>query len=175
MKKNVFIIFLSILCTGAVVEHPHLNSSVPINEIINCLSRSIHESGYIMDLNGTRLPINAKEFATYKMSNFSGSFWIEYSTEGRPIRETGIKDATQESYKVLNDALRLCSETLTRYWRSQSMCLKTTLYISTSQFSEIAEHKSRLNISSPTVRWRRSFRIYLWITEAKNRISAGLY
>ena len=115
MKKNVFIIFLSILCTGAVVEHPHLDSSVPINEIINCLSRSIHESGYIMDLNGTRLPINAKEFATYKMSNFSGSFWIEYSTEGRPIRETGIKDATQESYKVLNDALRLCSETLTRY------------------------------------------------------------
>nr|WP_194309312.1 hypothetical protein [Escherichia sp. 93.0750] len=115
MKKNVFIIFLSILCTGAVVDHPHLDSRIPTNEIINCLSRSIQESGYIMDLNGTRLPINAKEFATYKMSNFSGSFWIEYSTEGRPIREAGIKDATQESYKVLNDALRLCSETLTRY------------------------------------------------------------
>lgn len=60
MKKNVFIIFLSILCTGAVVDHPHLDSRIPTNEIINCLSRSIQESGYIMDLNGTRLPINAK-------------------------------------------------------------------------------------------------------------------
>lgn len=114
MGKKIVVIFLSIFCAGAVVDYHYIDSSVSTNNIINCLSKTIQESGYMMDINGTKLPINANEFSTYKMSNFSGSFWIEYSTEGRPTREVGIINATQESYKVLNDALRLCSEALAK-------------------------------------------------------------
>ncbi|EFH5814876.1 TPA: hypothetical protein J1246_004841 [Escherichia coli] len=97
------------------MAHTYIDSSIPTSKIINCISRSIQESGYIMELNGTKPPINATEFATYKMSKFTGSFWIENSTEGRPSREAGVMNATQEDYKILNDALQSCGNTLTNY------------------------------------------------------------
>lgn len=65
-----------------------------------------------MDLNDIKIPVNAKEFATYKMSKFTGSLWIESSTEGRPTREAGIIHANSQSYNILYDALLLCSKEL---------------------------------------------------------------
>ncbi|HHH6364762.1 TPA: hypothetical protein ACP2VG_003199 [Escherichia coli] len=114
MKKAI-LISLSVLTSEAVVAHTYIDSSIPTSKIINCISRSIQESGYIMELNGTKLPINATEFATYKISKFTGSFWIENSTEGRPSREAGVMNATQKDYKILNDALQSCGNTLTNY------------------------------------------------------------
>ncbi|MCW3414974.1 hypothetical protein N5S78_10760 [Escherichia coli] len=115
MIKNIFIIISSILCMGLIVDHPQIDSEISTNEIINCLSKTIQESGYIMDLNGTKPPINAKEFATYRMSKYTGSFWIEYSTEGRPTRNVGIINATNDNYNTLNDALQFCINNMTKY------------------------------------------------------------
>ncbi|EGO6587334.1 hypothetical protein NKK66_RS11900 [Escherichia coli] len=97
------------------MDYPHIDSRISTNEIINCLSKTMQKSGYIMDLNGTKLPINAKEFATYKMSKYTGSFWIEYSTEGRPTRDVGIINATNDSYNILNDTLQFCSNIMAKY------------------------------------------------------------
>lgn len=98
---------------GLIVNHPQIDSKISTNEIINCLSKTIQESGYILDLNGTKPPINAKEFATYRMSKYTGSFWIEYSTEGRPTRNVGIINATNDNYNTLNDALQFCINNMT--------------------------------------------------------------
>ncbi|CAD6171201.1 Uncharacterised protein [Escherichia coli] len=112
MKVKLCVLFFYLVISAESKGYSSRSVNASVLDITRCFSSEIQKNGYIMDFNDIKLPINAKEFSTYKMSQYSGSLWIESSTEGRPTRETGIINANSQSYNDLYNALLLCSEQL---------------------------------------------------------------
>ena len=128
MKLFFHMLFFCLVIFNSPDSYSQISVDASISDIKICFANKIKKDGYTMDLNDIKIPVNAKEFATYKISKFTGSLWIESSTEGRPTREAGIIHANSQSYNILYDALLLCSKELS----NQPYLLPTPGYAATS-------------------------------------------